>query len=119
VILFRGGWQLRGSETLLNVGQLAESFSYQLHIHHDGETHTQAVDLPETFNYLLGLDVQTRKVYDDKGRRYLVYHGVTRNGRTLAVIWRETEGWWQADFERERDFVAVQNVAVGADGIFR
>jgi adenine-specific DNA-methyltransferase len=35
----------------------------------DGQTRQQLVDIPEPFNYLLGLHVQTRRVYDDDGRR--------------------------------------------------
>ena len=108
-------WETRGSETLLNVAQLARPFSYRLHIHADGETRATTVDIPETFNYLLGLHVQTRRVYDDDGRRYLAYRGETREGRRVAVIWRETEGWEQADYERDRDFVAELSLAAGAD----
>ena len=111
-------WETRKSETLLNVEQLSRPFSYRLHIHRDGETRIRPVDLPETFNYLLGLDVQARKVYDDDGRRYLVYRGALRNGRSVAVIWRETEGWEQADFERDRDFVAEHEMAAGADEVY-
>jgi adenine-specific DNA-methyltransferase len=76
------------------------------------------VDLPETFNYLLGLDVATRKVYDNNGRRYLVYRGNLRNGRTVAVIWRETKDWTQEDYERDAAFVAEQQLAAGAEEIY-
>ncbi|HQI50232.1 MAG TPA: site-specific DNA-methyltransferase, partial [bacterium] len=55
-------WETRKSETLLNVEKLQSPFAYQLHIHRDGETREQPVDLPETFNYLIGLDVETRRV---------------------------------------------------------
>ncbi len=111
-------WETRRSASLLNVEKLAKSFSYQLHLHREGETRTQSVDLPETFNYLLGLDVQTRKVYDDDETRYLVYRGVLRSGRTVAVIWRETAGWTQDDYERDRDFVTAQKMTDGADEVF-
>jgi adenine-specific DNA-methyltransferase len=67
-------WETRASETLLNVGKLAHPFSYKLNIHSDGQTRNKVADVPETFNYLLGLHAQTRRVYDD-GRRYLVYRG--------------------------------------------
>jgi adenine-specific DNA-methyltransferase len=111
-------WDTRKSETLLNVEKLAEPFSYQLRIHRDGETRVKPVNLPETFNYLLGLDVTTRKVYDDKGRCYLVYCGTTRDGRRTAVIWRETERWQKADYERDKDFVVKHNVTGDADEIY-
>jgi len=110
-------WETRASETLLNVEKLACPFHYKLHIHADGETHEKLVDIPESFNYLLGLHVQTRRVYEDNGRRYLVYRGQV-NHRTVAVIWRETEGWQQADFERDKEFVAAQKLTEAADEVF-
>jgi len=110
-------WETRASETLLNVEKLARPFHYKLHIHANGQTRQKQVDIPETFNYLLGLHVQTRRVYDDGGRRYLVYRGRIDH-RSIAVIWRETEGWQKADFERDKKFVAEQKLTEGADEIF-
>lgn len=111
-------WETRRSETLLDVEKLKTPFAYKLRLHRDGETRERSVDLPETFNYLLGLDVQTRRVYNDDGRWYLVYRGSLRNGRSVAVIWRETQGWTKEDYERDRDFVAANNLTAGADEIF-
>ena len=118
-------WETRHSETLLNVEKLQSPFSYKLHLYRDGETRERLVDLPETFNYLLGLDVQTRRVLsspsgrgDGGGGRYLIYRGNLRNGRTVVVIWRETEGWEQEDYQRDRDFVKEQKLAEGADEIY-
>ena len=128
-------WETRHSATLLNVEQLQSPFSYRLHIHRDGETRARPVDLPETFAYLLGLDVQSRKVYrNDESRMmndgnshhssflthhsYLVYRGTLRNGHTVAVIWRETKGWTAEDYRRDAAFVAEQKLAEGADEIW-
>jgi adenine-specific DNA-methyltransferase len=127
-------WETRHSETLLNVEQLQSPFSYQLHLHRDGETREQPVDLPETFAYLLGLDVQTRKVYRNDERRmmndeshhssfithhsYLVYRGALRDGRSVAVIWRETKGWTTEDYRRDAAFVSEQKLAEGADEVW-
>jgi len=137
-------WESKQSETLLDVEKLQSPFSYKLHLHRDGETRERPVDLPETFNYLIGLEVETRKVYDSGrgGRdvryprekpgdadvpsadtpsacqRYLVYRGATRDGRRVAVIWRETKGWTQADYERDAAFVAEQRITAGADEVY-
>jgi adenine-specific DNA-methyltransferase len=112
-------WETYHSEPLLNVEQLQSPFSYRLHIHHDGEMRERLVDLPETFAYLLGLDVQTRRAYyGDSGQRYLVYRGTLRDGCTVAVIWRETKGWAAEDYERDRAFVAEQKLAEGADEVY-
>jgi len=111
-------WETRQSETLLNVEKLQSPFSYKLHIHHDGETRERTVDLPETFAYLLGLDVQTRRVYDDNGRRYLVYRGSLRNGRTVVILWRNITNWGVEDYEREAAFVMEHSLTAGADEIY-
>ena len=111
-------WETRHSETLLNVKQLQSAFSYKLHLYHDGEIRESTVNLPETFNYLLGLDVQTRRIYNNDGQRYLIYRGTLRNGRTVAVLWRDATGWKIEDYEREATFVAEQNLAAGADEIY-
>jgi len=110
-------WETRASETMLNVEKLACPFSYKLHIHAEGQTREKVVDIPETFNYLLGVHVQTRRVYDDDGRRYLVYRGRIDH-RQIVVIWRETEGWQKADLERDKNFVVEQKLTEGADEVF-
>ena len=113
-------WETKDSRTLLNVFELNSPFAYRLRTHVNGEKQERKVDLPETFNYLLGLNIRTRQVYDDADRRYLVYQGETRDapGRKLTVIWRETEGWSEEDFARDRDFVAERNLTGNADTVY-
>ena len=113
-------WETKASETLLNASELTSPFAYRLRVHANGERQERTVDVPETFNYLLGLNVRTRRTYDDDGRRYLVYRGETRAepGREVAVIWRETAGWSEDDFERDRRFVVEQEQAAGADIVY-
>ena len=113
-------WETKDSATLLNVGKLTSPFDYRLRAHVNGEKRERKVDLPETFNYLLGLNVRTRRAYDDDGRRYLVYRGETRDapGRKVAVIWRATKGWTEEDFARDRDFVAENSLAGDADTVY-
>ncbi len=113
-------WETKESETLLNAAKLTRPFDYKLRSQANGETREQIADVAETFNYLLGLNVRTRRVYDDSGRRYLVYTGETREapGRVAAVIWRNTEGWTEDDFRRDRRFVAERKLADGADEVY-
>ena len=103
-------WETRASATLLNVEKLNRPFDYRLGVH-------AGADLPETFNYLLGLRVQTRRVHHDDGRRYLVYRGSVED-RTAVVIWRETEGWQKEDLIRDREFVTERELTAGADAVF-
>jgi len=51
-------------------------------------------------------------------RRYVVYRGTLRNGRTVAVIWRETKGWTAEDYERDAAFVTEHKLTEGADEIY-
>lgn len=111
-------WEARKSETLLNVEKLNRPFNYRLHIHQDGETRVQTVDLAETLNYLLGLHIKKRRVFSDKDRRYLVYHGITQKGRKVAAFWRETDGWKEKDYKRDKEFVAAHKLTEGIDEIY-
>ena len=110
-------WETKRSETLLNVVQLARPFNYKLHIRNNGETSEKIIDLPETFNYLLGLHVQTRRACHDEHRRYLVYRGLLHQ-RQVVVLWRETEGWQKAELERDKQFVMEQKLAEDADEVY-
>ena len=111
-------WESKKSETFLDVEKLQSPFSYKLRIHRDGETREVPVDLPETFAYLIGLDVERRQVFYDGDRCYLVHRGTTRDGRKVAVIWRETKGWTKEDYERDAKFVTGHGLTEGSDEIF-
>ncbi len=103
--------------TFLNISELQNPFSYQLDIVKDMQTHTQTVDLPETFNYLLGLSVKTRQCLYDDDRRYLVYRG-TVGQKLVVIIWRETSGWEQEDYERDYRFIQENELTEGAAEVY-
>ena len=75
----------RGS--LLNIEAFQNPFNYKLNITRDNESQETIIDLVETFNYLIGLHVNT--IQTIKG--FKVITGVTndRKEETL-VIWRNT-----------------------------
>ena len=105
------------SPTLLHISELQTPFSYQLKIVKDMQTQTQKVDLPETFNYLLGLSVQKRQCLHDGDRRYLVYRG-TVGQKQVVIIWRETAGWGQEDWERDYQFIQKQEWTKDATEVY-
>ena len=113
-------WETKDSETLLNPAQLASPFDYRLRVHTNGSMLDRPVDVANTFNYLLGLKVRTRRVYMDEDRRYLVFRGETRDaaGRLTVVIWRDTTGWAEPELKRDRAFVAQQKIMDDADTVF-
>ena len=117
VIRYMLKWETKSSATLLNLEALERPFDYQLVTHANGNAGTAKADVAETFNYLIGMRAKTRKVYQDDGRRYLVYRGDV-DGRDVVVIWRETEAWEKADYVRDKEFVAKHKLTDGADEAF-
>ena len=114
---YLSGSETRESPTFLNVDKLQNPFSYQLNIVKDMQTQKQTVDIPETFNYLLGISVKTRQCLKDGDRRYLVYKG-TAGQKAVVIIWRETQGWQDADWEGDYRFIQEQELTEGADEIY-
>ena len=111
------GSETRESPTFLNVSELQNPFSYQLNIVRDMQTQKQSVDLPETFNYLIGLTVRIRQCLKDSDRRYLIYKG-TAGQKLVVIIWRETEGWEQRDWERDYNFIQENKFTEGAAEVY-
>jgi adenine-specific DNA-methyltransferase len=99
----------------LNVAKLDAPLDYKLRRH--GKDEPLPVDLPETFNYLIGLHVASRRVYENKGARYLVYRG-RAEGRETAILWRTTRGWGQKELEADKDFVEKHKLTQGAEDVF-
>jgi adenine-specific DNA-methyltransferase len=115
VLSYMLDFETKQSETLLNVARLDSPFDYNLRRH--GKDEPLPVDLPETFNYLIGLHVAARHVHENQGTRYLVYRGKA-DGRETVILWRTTRGWKQEQFEADRDFVAKQKLTQGAEDVF-
>ncbi len=109
--------ETRESPTFLNVEELKSPFSYQLNIVNGLTVQTQEVDLPETFNYLLGMPVQTRRCLRDGDRRYLIYRG-TVGSKNAVIIWRETAGWGPSDYERDYRFIEEHHLTEGVDEVY-
>ena len=113
-------WETKDSATLLNVSKLTNPFTYRLRVHVNGEKRERNVDLPETFNYLLGLNVRTRRTYDDSGRRYLVYRGDMRERpwpqRRRHLALNRQAG--RKMISRDRQFVSEQQMTEDGDTVY-
>lgn len=127
VIHYMLAFETGQSETLLDCEKLATPFDYKLEIRDNGDTAVKAVDLPATFNFLIGLRVRTRKVYwrmqGKQKLRYLVYRGrtnphATGGEREVAVVWRTTDGWGLKDFQADREFIRKEKILEGTDEAF-
>ena len=72
--------------SLLNVSDFEHPFDYEMKITRDGETKTVKVDLVETFNYLIGLNVESIR----KSKEIVAIEGRTRSGEKTLALWRDT-----------------------------
>ena len=110
-------WESKDSEALLNASKLVSPVLLPVAGSMlAARKRERTVDVMETFNYLLGLRVKRREMYEDNGNLYLVYRGETREvpDRSVSVIWRETKDWTDKEFARDRDFVAQYGLAADA-----
>jgi len=73
-------------DNLLDLERFEIPFDYQLQIASStvGETEATTIDLVETFNYLLGLHVQSIRKIENA----VVVRGTTRDEKQALVIWR-------------------------------
>jgi len=76
----------RGSPSLLDLDRFEDPFNYKLNIATGtaGETKPTAVDLVETFNYLIGLRVKTIRYLDG----VCVVTGTNPQGEGILILWR-------------------------------
>lgn len=76
--------------SLLSVADFAKPFDYQLKITSDsaGAYTTQPIDLIDTFNYLIGLNLQHIDYQLERG--YVFIEGTLRTGEKTLVFWRDT-----------------------------
>ncbi len=116
-------YETRENPSLLNIDQLKNPYLYKLKVNLEevGEPQEMVVDIPETFNYLLGLKVKKIKAREiaefipneiasatprkDKKRKYLFVLG-EKEGKDIAIVWREyDDNWNEDDFKEDKEFI--------------
>ena len=75
------------ASTCLMGGAFTNPFAYTLSIVRDGARRETSADLPETFNFLLGLRVESRRRLDG----VLAIAGRDAEGRHCLILWRDLE----------------------------
>ena len=104
-------------DSLLNVEMFHNPFAMTLKTTKDNELVETRVDMVETFNFLIGLNVETERWYEDD--QICMVQGKThRDGQRTLVIWRNCEKIDNAklnDFFKEHDFGKVNLIYVNGD----
>jgi adenine-specific DNA-methyltransferase len=94
-------YETRESPTRLSIEKFKTPFNYRIKTLSAGEEREEPVDLVETFNYLLGLQVKKIRTHRDGDRLYRTVFG-EHDHEQVAVIWRDTPG---LDLERDKHFI--------------
>lgn len=98
-------FETEGSSSLLDFKQFENPFEYKLKIISSGKGEEIVnIDLVETFNYLIGLNINKYRFLSENGRKYVFVFGERNNKRT-AIIWRPTK-----DIELEKDKEIVEKI---------
>jgi adenine-specific DNA-methyltransferase len=95
-------FETKQSKTFLNIDKIQEPFNYKLKIMENYEPKTVNIDLVETFNYLIGLNISKFKVLNDNGRKYAFVFGEA-DGRKTLIAWRSIKG---IDFEKDKEIIS-------------
>jgi adenine-specific DNA-methyltransferase len=100
-------FETAGSPSLLALDRLRHPFAYELKVQEGDAVVERTVDLVETFNYLLGLDVKKLREMRDGQRVYRVVLGQSRNGKSVVVVWRDLENLEdnQEALQKDRKFI--------------
>jgi adenine-specific DNA-methyltransferase len=99
-------YETKESPCLLNIDHLKNPFVYKLKVNLEevGAPQEMVVDIPETFNYLLGLKIKKIKTREN-GRKYLFILG-EKEGKDHAIVWREyNDKWSDEDFNKDKEFI--------------
>ncbi len=78
---------IESRDSLMDIKKFDNPFDYSLKIHNyeTGQAEYKQVDLIETFNYLLGVQVDEFKLKDG----YITIEGKNPNNETILIIWRD------------------------------
>ena len=92
-------------ESLLDLDELKDPFNYEMAIREGDEAKRKTIDLVETFNYLLGLEVESIQRHEKLDREYRLVKGSVE-GDNVVVVWRPVSEDDEEEFyEEEREFL--------------
>ena len=100
-------YETRDNPVFLNLENLRHPFEYKLKInlHEVGSPEEMRVDLPETFNYLLGVKVK-KIILRYKDELPYLFTLAEKENAPCVIIWRDVpDSFTPADFNADRQFI--------------
>lgn len=95
-------FETNGSQSLVNTAAMQDPWDYKLKVW-DGFTYDteQAVDLVETFNYLIGLHMQKCITKEINAKKYQFVYGHNNANKNILVVWRSVKDWTLEDYKAD------------------
>lgn len=112
-------FETKGSQTLVNTAAMQDPWNYKLKVW-DGFTYDneQAVDLVETFNYLIGLHLQKCITKEINGKKYQFIVGRNNANKQIAVVWRSVKDWKLEDYKADAEALKIELAAFTYDLLY-
>lgn len=116
-------FETKDSNTFLNIDKLKNPFEYKLKIEKNGQTQYRNIDLVETFNYLLGLNVEEisrKEAYSYDGYELEKYfdgtftfkriEGKLNDGSKVLIVWRNLADDIKTDNDALNEYFKVKKI---------
>ena len=102
-------FETKNSQTLVNTEAMKDPWDYKLKVW-DGFTYDteQAVDLVETFNYLIGLHMQKCITKEINGNKYQFVYGHNNANKNILVVWRSVKDWTIEDYKADSEALKAE-----------
>lgn len=102
-------FETKNSQTLVNTQAMKNPWDYNLKVW-DGFTYDteQAVDLAETFNYLIGLHMQKCITKEINGIKYQFVYGHNNANKKILVVWRNVKDWEIEDYKADSEALKAE-----------
>jgi adenine-specific DNA-methyltransferase len=94
-------YETQESPTRLTLDAFQTPFNYTIETATGNQETKETVDLVETFDYLLGLEVEKIQTFKHEETLYKVVFGKRQN-ETVAIVWRNTKN---LDLGRDKSFI--------------
>lgn len=103
------GFETKNSQTLVNTEAMKDPWDYKLKVW-DGFTYDteQAIDLVETFNYLIGLHMQKCITKEINGNKYQFVYGHNNDNKNILAVWRSVKSWEIEDYKADSEVLKAE-----------
>ena len=98
----------------LNINYLDEFSKIEIELSEETKSKAINVDLIESFNYLIGINVETMKQVKNNGRAYLIVTGKVKE-LNVVVIWRSII---DIDYEKDKKYIDKHLIDMEVDLLY-